>query len=168
MEYYNERIFNIDTILSGLRIYHIPTMSMEDTIKRGDYIVARVYSRKPVRGDIIMFFPPGKKKILYVKRCIPVSGDKFEISKGKVYLNGNKLDEPYLKGRTDYKNDWYEKNINGVVPHDKIVVLGDNRNYSLDSRHFGYVDLRSVRGRAVFIFLNFRTGFSRFGIINKN
>jgi signal peptidase I len=138
--------------------------SMEDTLQEGQRLIVvkpGYFFHPPKRGDIVVFehqagvfkgilkyfVPfPNPHELDYIKRVIAIPGDKIDIIDGYVYVNGGKISEPYVKGITDRKSDDYPK----VVPPDKIFVLGDNREVSSDSREIGFIDIRKIRGRAVF------------------
>lgn len=81
-----------------------------------------------------------------VKRVIGIAGDEVDIKDGYVYVNGEKLDEPYVKGETEE----HEFELPIVVGKNQLFVLGDNRAVSIDSRSFGLIDCRQVEGKAVF------------------
>jgi len=125
------------------------------------------FIRSPKRGEVIIFRPPNKNKY-YVKRIMGVPGDKIEIRNGKVLLTNEELgkiseivDEPYLsdrnRGRTyaNGKNDF-------TVPAEHLLVFGDNRDQSLDSRqcfssggcsgnNTPFVPYENVIGKASFV-----------------
>lgn len=86
---------------------------------------------------------PDLDEVDYIKRVIGLPGDKIYTKDGFVYVNGNRLDEPYAKGLT-YRID---KPLE--VPENKVFVLGDNRENSRDSRDIGFVDFDKIKGKAV-------------------
>lgn len=170
--------------------YYIPTESMSTTLIENDNIFAekisygvRVprmagmkselvlhpFSRQPRRGEIVIFVPPEgeNQSHEYIKRVIALPGDDLRISGGKVILNGQLLDEPYVTGETTLNFTGFS--IEGTVPDGKVVVMGDNRMNSRDSRVFGYLPLENIRGRALFLYFNWthikEFDFSRFGPI---
>ena len=119
--------------------------SMESTLKSKDRVIINkiVYHLfVPSRGDIVVFKNPDNLKENYVKRVIGVAGDTVEIKDQRVYVNGEELDEGYLREET--KNDFPELS----VPNDTIFVMGDNRNFSQDSRFIGPIPLKNVIGKA--------------------
>lgn len=173
-----------------IQAYYIPTGSMEDTLLVGDHLLAEkitygptipqmIGMKKPIhlsflsirpvqRGDIIIFRPPNEEEKDFIKRCIAVEGDEVHIDDGAVWVNGVKLDEPYVKGVTSYRG-FSEKRIEGVVPKGMIVAMGDNRENSYDSRGFGYVPLDRIKGKAFILYWNTdnikNLDFSRLGLI---
>lgn len=102
----------------------------------------------PQRGDIIVFKSPlktasGKDKLL-IKRVIALPGEEIIITDGKVYINEEILEEPYLI------DTYTEGNIDMVIPQGAIFTMGDNRMYSLDSRDnsLGLVHMEDIIGKA--------------------
>jgi signal peptidase I len=178
-----------------VQAYYIPTGSMEDTLKIGDHLFVEKITfgpqipmmlgmdkplhlkffgiREPQRGDIVIFRPPHETDKDYIKRLIALPGDKFEIIKDSVYINGEKTDEPYTKGITTYSyfGESATGSIEGIVPAGKVIVLGDNRQNSQDSRYFGYLDIDKIKGKAFIRYWNtgaiFKGEFfsDRFGFI---
>lgn len=155
--------------LTGCSNYYMPTPSMSETLQVGDYFLSIRFFGDIQRGTILVFTHPGQdeKSRDYVKRCIALPGDKFNIKDGYVYINDQKLDESYILGKpTDYVNVSKSKSnsIEGIVPPGKIVVLGDNRTNSFDSRHFGYLDVSAVKGKVSMIYWN-KKNLSRIGYV---
>ena len=112
-----------------------------------DNVVAR-YDNEPTNWFskfTYYFLEIGKES--YIKRVIALPGEHLEIKDGKVYINGEELDEPYLQDNVittagDVNNPFYDL----VVPENCIFVMGDNRAGSTDSRAFGCVPLDKVEG----------------------
>ena len=102
----------------------------------------------PQRGDIVVFEPPiGRASKPYIKRVIALPGETVTIHDGAVYIDGERLDEPYLQGTsTSWPNG--DPNREVFVPEDHLFVLGDNRNNSYDSRSFGIISSDSLIGKA--------------------
>jgi signal peptidase I len=98
----------------------------------------------PQHGDVVVIRLPTQGNELLIKRVIGLPGDIVEIHDGHVFVNGQPLDEPYLPAKTSGS---YGPT---TVPPLNIFVLGDNRNFSNDSRSFGTVPLKNVVGRAWF------------------
>ena len=98
------------------------------------------------RGDIVVFWYPRDRSKSYIKRVLATPGDEVEIRRGNVYVNGARLEEPYLE--REYRSfDSYPKLI---VPPDQFFVLGDHRNSSNDSRNWGFVEQQLIYGKAIF------------------
>ena len=151
----------------------IPSASMEDTLLVGDYILvnrvifapedaqrpARWLARRPLRhGDVVVFKHPADPATDYIKRVMGMPGDRIEVRDKTVYRNGEPLPEPYAvhrtgivypRGSADGARDNYGPVI---VPDGMLFVMGDNRDYSRDSREFGYVPRELVTGRAFVVF----------------
>lgn len=122
--------------------------SMEPWLEPQDRIFVNkfVYYFSGVKqGDIVVFWYPKDKTKSFIKRVIGLPGETVEVRAGVVYLNGEKLAEPYLAGELD--NDSYPLQ---VVPPDQYFVLGDHRNSSNDSRDWGFVPKQNIFGEAVF------------------
>jgi signal peptidase I len=122
--------------------------SMETTLLTAErlFISKLAYRfRAPKRGDVVVFKYPLNPAKDYIKRCVAVGGDTVEIRLGRLYVNGQQVQEPYVRfpGLYDMKAI--------TVPKDSIFVMGDHRTNSEDSRTFGPVKLDSVKGKAVFI-----------------
>ena len=108
-----------------------------------------VYRWEPIeRGDIIVFRYPRDTSKSFIKRVIAVSGDRIVIDKGRVYLNGKLLREPYVP--REYVDTRSTTEI--TVPMGEFFVMGDHRSMSDDSRDFGPVDDGFITGKAVFVY----------------
>lgn len=127
----------------------VPSSSMETTIMTGDRVIGNrlAYSfSEPERGDIIIFKFPDDESKLYIKRLIGLPGETVEIKEGKVFVDGEALDEPYLTVTTEGTFGPY------TVPEGHYFMLGDNRNNSADSRYWNntYLAREKIVGKAVF------------------
>ena len=103
------------------------------------------YFHEPERGDIIILHPPppySPKATPFIKRIIALPGDTIEVKNGAVYVNGSKLNEPYIKEPPAY--NLQQKKI----PEDEYFVLGDNRNNAKDSHVWGTVPRQNIIGKA--------------------
>ena len=98
------------------------------------------------RGDIVVFWYPRDRSKSFIKRVVAIPGDEVEIRYGAVYVNGVRLQEPYLKA--EYRD--HESFRKEIVPEDRFFVLGDHRNSSNDSRNWGFVPRELIYGKAVF------------------
>ncbi len=127
----------------------IPSGSMLPTIEEGDRVLVNkiVYHfREPERGEIIVFEAPvnmGGTDDDFIKRVIGLPGETVEIKNGKVYIDGEALEEDYIAEDPDY-------NFGPVkVPDDALFVMGDNRNSSYDSHLWNnWLRLDKVKGEA--------------------
>ncbi len=100
------------------------------------------------RGDVVVFRYPGDPSKNYIKRVVGVPGDRVEILRGAVVVNGSRLAEPYVPA--EFRDERSMSEI--VVPQGGYFVLGDHRNLSSDSRDFGVVEREAIFGKAVFAY----------------
>lgn len=147
---------------------------------RGSWYDKLLPYRELQRGDIIVFKFPYQDHQHFVKRVIGLPGDHLKIVDQQVYVNGKMLNEPYVvhdpaSGYTDPLNynfppagnqiylsipqpEWareIRKHVEGdelVVPPGKYFAMGDNRDHSLDSRYWGFVDRDAIMGRPFLIY----------------
>ncbi|RKZ22765.1 signal peptidase I [bacterium] len=176
-----------------IQTFHVPTGSMEDTILVGDFLMVNrfVFGMKipftdkyfvrfsyPRRGDIIVFrYPLGRAN--FVKRCVGLSGDTIEIRHKILYVNGKRMEEPYVKHidprefphindvqpmpQEMYQKFWENREFKRtalvrdnfgpvVVPEGCVFGLGDNRDNSDDSRFWGPIPINYISGVPIFIY----------------
>ena len=132
-------------------IFQIVTVngeSMIPTVQNNDKLILEKLSYRitPVkRNDIVVIKYPADIRERIIKRVIAVAGDKVKISDNILYINGKTINEYYKN--EDSMQDFDE----ALVPQDSIFVLGDNRNFSKDSRSsdIGFVKLNLLEGKAV-------------------
>lgn len=127
----------------------VPTGSMESTIKVGDQLIGlrlAYLSNEPQRGDIVLFPYPDNPEVVYVKRVIGLPGETVEIKNGYTYINGNPIEESYLKEEMVGEFGPYE------VPEGHYFMMGDNRNGSHDSRKWDnpYVAEENIMAKVIF------------------
>ncbi len=137
--------FAISTVTDRVRVENI---SMQPTLYEGELLVVYKWAYRfgqPYRGDIIVFHHNFQPPEDYIKRVIGLPGDEVTIRSGKVYINGEIINEPYIAASPSYEGSWN-------VPTGQLFVLGDNRNRSSDSHIWGFVPLSDVVGRAVVIY----------------
>lgn len=101
---------------------------------------------KLARGDIVVFWFPNDPSKSYIKRLIGLPGETVEVREGAVFVNGRKLDEPYLDGALNRSADTRPPVY--VKPH-YYYVLGDNRDSSSDSRIWGLVPEKYIYAKVV-------------------
>jgi signal peptidase I len=127
----------------------IPTGSMIPTIEIGDYVLAEKltfrFSRPPQPGDVVVFDDPNEQHPQLIKRVIATAGQQVDVKDGAVYVDGSRMDEPYVHGKPTLPGDLP---LPVIVPQGEVWLMGDNRPNSGDSRYFGPRPLDSVRGRA--------------------
>lgn len=128
--------------------------------------------RKPERGDIVVFKYPEDPNRDFIKRIIAVEGDLIEGRQKRVFVNGVELKEPYIQhvDRLLAAGQMARRDTFGpeIVPKGKLFVMGDNRDASYDSRFWGYVDRKDLRGKAFIIYWSWDSDsnsprFSRLG-----
>ena len=173
--------------------FRIPSESMERTLLVGDFLLVNkaIYGppghfrwllpyRHVSRGDIVVFHFPLNPSEHVVKRVIGVPGDRIHLTNGVVYLNGQRLTEPYTVDEPAYLDSfrdnfpsglytdpsvdthWFEQMHNDessgdlIVPAGMYFVLGDNRNHSRDSRYWGFVPRSAIVGRPFIIYFSLR------------
>lgn len=118
--------------------------SMAPGIHDGDRILVDHLSyvfQEVNRGDIVVLQYPLDPSLDYIKRVIGVPGDRVEIRGGSVFVNGERLDEPYVSEQDP------RARCSVVVDPEHYFVLGDNRAHSSDSREFGQVPRANLRGK---------------------
>jgi signal peptidase I len=133
--------------------YRVQQESMEATLEPGQYVLVDKLTPRfdgYRRGDIVVFTPPADfpdaAGAPFIKRIVAVGGDRVEVKDGRLWVNGQPLDEPYVyEGQpteaTGGESRW-------VVPPGDYFVLGDHRQASADSRVFGPIPASSIIGRA--------------------
>jgi signal peptidase I len=143
----------IQTFLVGT--YRVEQVSMLPTLKQGQHLLVDKLSPRfdPYsRGDVVVFHAPGTAadSIPYIKRVIGIAGDHVALRDGEVYVNGVALDEAYLAD--DGPGGGATEPLDGTtewdVPAGQVLVMGDHRARSVDSRSFGPVPVEQVIGRA--------------------
>lgn len=134
---------------------YVPSGSMENTIMTGDRVLglrlSYHFGGQPRRGDIVIFHhktEPGKKETRLVKRVIGLPGETVDIRGNRIYINQSPkpLDEPYLSEPMVTDDRTFH------VPEGSYLMLGDNRNYSLDARSWSdpYVPEKAIAAKVMF------------------
>ena len=108
------------------------------------------------RFDVVILKAPDEN-VEYIKRVIGMPGDTIEMKSGVLYINGKKVDQPFINNealakQTVFIDDFTLESLTGEskVPEGKYFVLGDNRGVSRDSRMIGFIDRSAIEGKAVF------------------
>ena len=154
-----------------VQAFKIPSGSMESTLLVGDHILVNkfIYGIKipfmhktlvpisePKRNDVIVFIYPVDKSKDFIKRVIGLPGDRIEMIDRKIYINEKLFDDPHGS-----YSDHIEKSVHSlwktqfgpvVVPEGHLFVMGDNRDNSRDSRFWGFVPLKFVKGKALIVY----------------
>ena len=144
-----------------LQAFYIPSASMEPTLHEDDRVLVNKLSYRigdVQRGDIIVFEKPegaGGDIDDFIKRAIGLPGETVSFSGGRVFIDGQPLEESYVDGAETNSSRVIEGCDNEpavadncVVPEGMVFVLGDNRESSQDSRFFGPIDEDTIVGRA--------------------
>lgn len=142
-------IINIGlAVLAALWLSHyyrlavVSGRSMEPALSQGDLVVVKM-GVMPQRGDIAVI----DSKVLHkriIKRVIAVDGDTVTVSDGEIRINGRVLEETYIKEPYEHISVLF------IVPPQSVYVLGDNRNFSRDSRMIGFIPMKEVTGVLIY------------------
>lgn len=136
--------------------------SMQPTLYDRDQMIVNKFIYKfkdPERFDIIIFHASEQKD--FIKRVIGLPGEHVKVIDNVLYVNNEKVDEPFLEGSLAdgfYTNDFTLEMLPGnyeTIPEGYILVLGDNRNNSTDSRSIGLIDMNEIVGKATVIYWPF-------------
>ena len=174
-----------------VQAFKIPSGSMKETLQIGDHILVNkfIYGVKlpylqttlipiknPQRGDIVVFEFPENKDKDFIKRVVCVAGDVVEVRNKQVSVNGALQQGSFIVNSDTHifpGNLQPRDNFGPVtVPEHSLFVMGDNRDHSYDSRYWGFVDLKAVKGKAFIIYWswdkdNFGIRWGRLGNILK-
>ena len=158
------------TLIENQRLYLNRTyrITRKNNLKRGNIITFDSPSNAIISGDIdqsnpvavyeggpkniftkFAYYVLGYNKTSYIKRVIALPGEHVKITGGSVYINGEKLEEPYLQSDVMTESSNYN---DFIVPEGYIFAMGDNRSNSSDCRHFGCIPYNKIEGKVVFRF----------------
>jgi signal peptidase I len=180
-----------------VQAFKIPSGSMEKTLLIGDHILVSkfnygihipneipfinaklfddivLFSSAPERGDIIVFKFPKDETRDFIKRVIGLPGDLLEVRRQKVFINN----KPYEDARARHTETPSDSSLVPrddfgpiLIPEGHVFVMGDNRENSQDSRYWGYLNVKKIRGKALIIYWSWDrieswVRFERFGKI---
>lgn len=140
--------------------HQVNGQSMVPTFQDKEYLLTDKVSYKrrlPERGEVIVFKAPANAGCPpgggcdFIKRIMAIPGDVFEVKDGFVYVNGQKVDEPYLSpGVSTQPGQFMRTNNPVVLGPNQYMVLGDNRPHSSDSRAWGPIGAEAIIGRVFF------------------
>ncbi len=155
LEWFDALVFALILVLVVLlfvvRTVTVNGTSMQPTLMDGQQLLARSFLYTPQRGDIVVVDGYTQYGEPLVKRVIGVGGDTVNIdfAAGNVFVNGELLQEAYIADPTQQS---YDVQFPVTVPQGKLFLMGDNRRYSLDSRHssIGFIDERDILGKVIF------------------
>ncbi len=154
-----------------VQAFKIPSGSMKETLQIGDHILVNkfIYGVKlpyfdttlipvtnPKRGDIVVFEFPEDPSKDFIKRVVGIAGNVVEVRNKQVFVNGALQDGPYIvhsdpniiPGSIEPRDNYGPV----TVPPHSLFVMGDNRDHSYDSRFWGFVNLKAVKGKAFIIY----------------
>jgi signal peptidase I len=129
-----------------IRFWQVSGPSMSPRVSSGELVVINTLAYRigaPHRGDVVTFEHDGPTPELYIKRVIGLPNERIRIDRGVVYVDGVRLDEPYVQF------DDTRSTPEITVPAGSVYVLGDNRAVSVDSRAFGPVPDSELTGQAI-------------------
>jgi signal peptidase I len=155
--------------------FQTPTGSMEKTLLVGDHLaVWKTHGVAPTRGQLVVHHYPVNRKDIFIKRVVAIPGDRVRISNKQLFVNGTAVAEPYVEHATPYTDPYRDNfpsdptvpvfpganemlanhvvNSEVVVPPDHYFVLGDNRDSSLDSRYWGFIEKSDIIGTPKMIY----------------
>jgi signal peptidase I len=161
--------------------FKIPTGSMEPNLLVGDHLIVNKMIFSPAatgverallphrairRGDVVVFKYPEEPERDFIKRVIGLPGDRLELRRKTIYINGEPLVEPYAhlsapaSESGSVTGDLREFYGPVTVPANQYFMMGDNRDNSQDSRYWGFLPAHYVKGKALFIYFSFEEGSS--------
>ena len=160
-----------------VQAFQIPTGSMEPTLLVGDFLLVNKMAytqpkygfeelispqRDIQRGDVIVFKYPKELDKDFVKRVVALEGEKVEIKDKQVYINDEPITEDYkihideriyTRSENYRYNDFIRDNFGPeIVPSGHCFVLGDNRDNSSDSRYWGFLPVKNIKGKPLYIY----------------
>ena len=139
-------VFILFKLVIGLSV--VDGISMYPTLKSGDVVLYTRIVTDCEPGDVVSVKMPSGE--LYVKRVVATAGDVVDIHNGVLYVNGQSIDEDQTFGKTQPEDGTVTYPY--TVEDGKVFVLGDNREASVDSRSFGAVLIKQVKGKIRFYF----------------
>jgi len=164
-----------------VQAFKIPTGSMENNLLVGDHLLVNKFLVGPTlsglerallpvrdirRGDILVFKYPEEPERDFIKRVIGLPGETLELRNKIVYIDGEPLDEPYVRYLLPPRehpddSDAFDLRFNYgpvTVPEGQYFMMGDNRDNSEDSRYWGFMPREYVKGKALFIYFSYGDG----------
>ncbi len=139
-------VYAILIVTFGFQVARVEGQSMAPTLEDQDRLIVNklVYRiGEPRRGDIVMLYYPLNPEKSFVKRVIAEEGDTVRIVDGRVYVNDIPLKDDYVPSEFRSHDDWGPQ----VIPEGYYFVMGDHRNNSSDSRHWGMVPKKYIIGK---------------------
>jgi signal peptidase I len=139
-------VYAVLIVTFGFQVARVEGQSMAPTLEDQDRLIVNklVYRiGEPRRGDIVMLYYPLNPEKSFVKRVIAEEGDTVRIVDGRVYVNDIPLKDDYVPSEYRSHDDWGPQ----VIPEGYYFVMGDHRNNSSDSRHWGMVPKKYIIGK---------------------
>jgi signal peptidase I len=145
-----------------VQAFKIPSGSMLPTLQIGDHILVNkfIYYFEPIkRGDVIVFKFPQDESRDFIKRVIGLPGETLEVRGKQILINGAPLKEPYaVFSDGPFARAMEQEHLGPlVIPPDKLFMMGDNRDHSMDSRIWGFLDTHKVKGKAFIVYFSIRS-----------
>lgn len=156
-----------------LQGYTIPSHSMEDTLLLGDCVlVEKASGSQPKPGEVVVFESPEDPERTFIKRCVAVAGQRIEVRDKVIFVDGERLPDPrfskYLDARILPGTRGQRDNLSAqTVPAGHVFVMGDNRDNSRDSRHWGFLSMDAIIGRPVVIYFSARPAAEGAALITR-
>jgi len=167
--------------------FKIPSGSMEDTLLIGDYLFAAKFTygtkipftdkrilkfNDPEPGEIIIFKSPSEPDKDLIKRCIAVAGQQLEIRDKKIYVDGVLRELPakgkYIESRIFPAEVSTRDNLGPIiVPEGMLFMMGDNRDDSNDSRFWGFLPRKNIKGKALFLYWSWDPDIPLYDIVHR-
>jgi signal peptidase I len=144
-------------IFDGL-IFTMPSGGMEPTLLPGDYVIVdkEYYAYSAIkRNDVIVLKQPRKENNLLIKRIVGLPGEKLQIKDNWIYIGDKRLDDDRFGVSSELPSKGIKviKDLGPIaIPEDKYFVLGDNRNMTFDSRHFGLVTKGAIVAKVLVLY----------------
>jgi signal peptidase I len=137
-----------------MQAFYVSSRTMQPSLQLGDHIITdrtAYQTQLPQRGDIVVFKTPqaaseicrSDKEAFFIKRIIGLPGEQISVSKKRVYINNQPIEERYIQQVSTYEYS------SRVVPQKSYFVLGDNRNISCDSHIWGFVSHDAIIGKVI-------------------
>jgi signal peptidase I len=140
--------------------FRTTTAAMEPTLELGDSVVTDK-SSSPRRGDMIAFRYPLKDDVTFLKRVVALPGETVEVREKRLYINGVPATDPHAfhgderiyADNPAFPEPYRSRDQFGPfhVPQDHFFVMGDNRDFSSDSRYWGAVPRKNIRGKVMLV-----------------
>jgi len=147
-----------------VQAFRIPSGSMEDTLLVGDFLLVSKFLywfTDPKPGDVIVFKYPLDPSRDFIKRCVAAEGQTVEIREKELFVDGQRISLPPQGKHVDSRI--YQQGINArdnfgpvTVPPGHVFVMGDNRDNSRDSRYWGFLNEKLIKGKAFILYWSWR------------